>query len=1507
MIAAGQRNAEGLRSVRINTVGMEASMRRMGMAGLLVGLLLVGFEARADVVEYELAVEPPRLEVDAQGYTHLRLAGGLAAGRPGAPALPLRLVRLLLPPGQTALAVEVERAEPVPIAGEHAVFPIQPPQPLSRPRRVRAAPDAVIYGSHAAYPAQPLLDAEKQSLRGFGVLVLRLSPLVYHPASGRLAYSPWLRLRVTTGPERRPSGELAAFRGRAADFERVAALVANPQALAAYPLRPTGDRAPDYRYIIVTSQAMADCGGPNNLQALAADKEARGIPTRIETVESIRSGYSGADDAARIRAFLRDMYDNHGAEFVLLAGDADGAEVGGETQAPVVAVRDLWGNIGSGDDDLPSDLYYAALDGDFDADGDGVYGESGDDADLLAELSVGRAPVDSCQEVDHFVRKTLAYGNAGSAYLNRVLMVGEFLWGDGNSAEDWGKGYLERIRVSSDANGIDTLGFSENPFFQAGTLYDRDLGGAESWDGGDMLAELNAEPHIINHLGHSYTFYNMRLTADEIDAGMSNQVYFFEYSQGCYCGAFDNRLDDQYDREFYWQDSFAEHMTLRQHGAFAVLMNTRYGLGGYSNLFHRLFWDALFRSGQDRLGPMHDASRDQLAGYVGADSGMRWVFYAATLFGDPEVALHTSAGSGDPMLGLPAEAPWFVFVQGVDDEASQVVQLRNDGGGSLDWQVDWQAPWLQVGPAAGTAPSEVTLTASAVGLELGLHQTELTFSAPQAANSPQTLPVEAYVIALPSALAPYNAAAAPSVDGTIGGDEYLGGATIDMDPNDPGTATVELVHDGGQLYMAFAYPDADDDASDAVVLVIDNADDGGWPAAAGADGELQLLAGYDSAWFAPYSNSGGGLETGEFVEAQGVVQAWGRDGDQRVLEAAFDLSSGPIQRSMGQSVGLFLFAMDQVSDQDWQTVANWPWALQSLDDARYLASVTIGSDSDSLLANPAALTFTAVQGGGPCAPAELTISSTSATQFTFDLAPGADWLHVAPASGTTPTRVEVWADPAGRSVGPHSADLLLTAAGADNSPLPVPVTFQVDPAPAAIAVSPRTLSFEHTVGTDPPAGQAISISNAGGGSLSWSAVVQGDWVHLSQSAGSAPSTVTVTPVVQDLGAGFHAGSIRISAPGADPVRVELGIEVRDQPQLAVDPNHIEKYDAVAGDPVEVEFYVSNAQWGTMDWSVSTAADWVSLAPASGTYVSGHPSLVVATLDPAGLEAGLHQAEVLIDSPRAGNAPLQLTIDWTLSAGPAIAVAPGALEFTAEQGGADPAPQQLQINNAGSGRLGFDLDCRPAWLRCSPTSGDAPAAISVSASGAGLEPGRHSGSVRIASDEAVNAPFEVPVALRVDQGQVDNRPPPAPGLFNPTDMADIYTANPELIAEAVVDPDGHALTYTFEVRPMGQQEPWVVMPDVVPGAVQVVAAVTKTLDFDAAYQWRVRAVDSQGLAGDWSQTWMFNVHGPDDGGGGCGCATRTPAGSGLLVLLLGLLLLRGRCGRWGWACRAHRRG
>ncbi|MCL6449924.1 MAG: right-handed parallel beta-helix repeat-containing protein [Acetobacteraceae bacterium] len=225
----------------------------------------------------------------------------------------------------------------------------------------------------------------------------------------------------------------AASSGRIApseiDLRLVRQTVDNPEELEGYGAEPqpvTGG----CEHVIITSRSLA-----GSFEPLAQWRRSQGLSSKVVAVEDIYRQYPGRDRAEQVRNFIRYLREQEGVKFVLLGGDADGADVGGESGDAVVPVRGLWAAREETDPpNIPADLYYACLDGSFDGDGDGVFGEPNDgeyggDVDLLAEVYVGRAPVDSAWEAANFVRKTIAYesGSPGDPYYTEAWMVGELL------------------------------------------------------------------------------------------------------------------------------------------------------------------------------------------------------------------------------------------------------------------------------------------------------------------------------------------------------------------------------------------------------------------------------------------------------------------------------------------------------------------------------------------------------------------------------------------------------------------------------------------------------------------------------------------------------------------------------------------------------------------------------------------------------------------------------------------------------------------------------------------------------------------------------------------------------------------------------------------------------------------------------------------------------------------------------------------------------------------------
>jgi len=191
---------------------------------------------------------------------------------------------------------------------------------------------------------------------------------------------------------------------------------------------------------------------------------------------------------------------------------------------------------------MPSDLYFACLDGTYNYDGDNLWGEdtdgdNGEDVDILAEVYVGRACVDNVEDANNFVQKTIDYLNIDYSdnYLRKILMAGEEL-GDFGIAS-WGGNYLDLQIDECNEDGYTTQGIPSDKF-EIEKMYDRDWEN-NYWSPEELVDRINENVHIINHDGHSNYEYNMKMGTYSVEI-FENSKPFFVYSSGCMCGVLQN-------------------------------------------------------------------------------------------------------------------------------------------------------------------------------------------------------------------------------------------------------------------------------------------------------------------------------------------------------------------------------------------------------------------------------------------------------------------------------------------------------------------------------------------------------------------------------------------------------------------------------------------------------------------------------------------------------------------------------------------------------------------------------------------------------------------------------------------------------------------------------------------------------------------------------------------------------------------------------------------------------
>ncbi len=413
--------------------------RSLGPVFALLGMLallpaLISADA-TEIVVRELEIDS--VAIDSSGddrWSVVTIDGGLPEVPLGAPALPSIRVRLPIADHQllTGVAVTVLESEqlhlrlPVePYAGEMSSMDAIPPT---------QEPKAEFYPAGERYPSVlgEVVGTVKLS-RGERYAVVRVSPLQVTGSGRELIWAKRISLAFTLEDE--GEAEVGLRRERPVRWQAPAGAQGRGTVLLAeqgfLPRSLPSVEGSPVQYVIVSppDEAMKQ-----EWQRLADWKTACGVPTLVIDTDWIRATYpQGADMPDRIRHFIRDGYVNWGLKWVLLGADV--------SLIPTRHARSWSYNTGSPQGtDVACDYYYACLEGTWDADQDGIFGEStrygniGDDVDFTPEVQVGRVSAKTAGDVTAFLEKYFVYvGEApdspsGDGYLDRMLFLGEVLF-----------------------------------------------------------------------------------------------------------------------------------------------------------------------------------------------------------------------------------------------------------------------------------------------------------------------------------------------------------------------------------------------------------------------------------------------------------------------------------------------------------------------------------------------------------------------------------------------------------------------------------------------------------------------------------------------------------------------------------------------------------------------------------------------------------------------------------------------------------------------------------------------------------------------------------------------------------------------------------------------------------------------------------------------------------------------------------------------------------------------
>ncbi len=594
---------------------------------------------RADAAGVTLEWQAPDFSLrqvtgdDGHPYTAVETSDWAQTAEPGQPQLPTSSVLAVVPPtGDVTLHVETLERAHRPLT--HPVVPARASVPVGDPPTHLEsvwARDEGAYTAAGPRPADVVALEEVGWMRGRRLVRLTYYPLRFDPGAGTLQVARWVRveLRFANLPPDGAADEAAndpftsMLRHSVVNPAQVTRFARPQRSASAGPGAAADGIGPAFTlpdppdgadYLIIAHSELIDAVAPLATHRATVD----GLRVFSTTVEAIYDVYSGGVVThTAVKDYVAHAYDNWTPRptYVLLVGDGiepeDERTRSQESDAHPNYVPPYLITVEPYPEEewVASDNRYVTVDGD----------------DNLADLFIGRLPVNSVAEATTVVGKILSYELSPPQWPwnERVLFFA------GDESDNYYHEYSDAVYHDHLPSG-----------FSGRRVYFCTSGCDEPHEYDDITAahdatmrELNAGGLLASYVGHASwhqwaldpeTYAPMFHLNDVADLRNGGALPVF-VEMTCYTSRFAHRTADALDESL-----------LRRAGGGAVATwgpSTQGHISGHEVL-HRSFFDAVFQDGTTELGPAIEAAKLELPDWQG---DLRDTFI---LLGDPAMDLN---------------------------------------------------------------------------------------------------------------------------------------------------------------------------------------------------------------------------------------------------------------------------------------------------------------------------------------------------------------------------------------------------------------------------------------------------------------------------------------------------------------------------------------------------------------------------------------------------------------------------------------------------------------------------------------------------------------------------------------------------------------------------------------------------------------------------------------------------------------------------------------------------
>ena len=519
-----------------------------------------------------------------RGFSRVSSEDSFFPQNEGEPAVPVRSVFFEIPVDKKILNVNFEGRNEKHITLNSKIIPVQRNVPLSYKGNVPFIAEYQGQGRGGVFPDNLIYNFGSGRCGNTNIGYISYYSGIYKPTQNELTYYEEIMFDIEF--ENDPRNEFYPNN------------YSSEQILKSLKI-PSNSRSTDIKYLLITPQNFAD-----EYESLLDFRKIQGLETFIITVENIEQNYSGIDIQEKIRNCIISMYEEHSISFVTLGADTDAI--------PSRTVFAFDCEYGSHDDEneIRADMYYSCLNGNWNADGDEVYGEEEDEVDFFPEVFVGRISANSEAEVTDYISRLIEYEKGEHEDYTEAGGLSMELW-NGSDSEVCQQSIYEQY-------------FPE--FYDITLLYD-DENTMEN-----AYALMNQNMNIVQHTGHA------GITALSLEDGsirttnldnLGNEYGGIFYSIGCWSAALD-------------YGSIGEALVMTEEkGQLAYIGNSRYGWGapaasgfGFSEFFQKEFFKQIFWNDITIISETNALQKLPFIPYFGGISVYKWCAYQLNEVGD---------------------------------------------------------------------------------------------------------------------------------------------------------------------------------------------------------------------------------------------------------------------------------------------------------------------------------------------------------------------------------------------------------------------------------------------------------------------------------------------------------------------------------------------------------------------------------------------------------------------------------------------------------------------------------------------------------------------------------------------------------------------------------------------------------------------------------------------------------------------------------------------------------